>query len=88
MTTWNEAKRRDNLRKHRVDLVLAEQFEWSTASIVEDVGKDYGERREVATGFIGLTLYVFVYTLRAEEDHAISLRKANKQDSRRYAQDT
>jgi len=41
----------------------------------------------MATGFIGLTLYVFVYTLRAEEDHAISLRKANKQDSRRYAQD-
>ena len=46
----------------------------------------YGERREVAIGWIDDALYVYVYTMRGEEDHAISLRKANPKERRRYAE--
>ena len=85
MTTWDEAKRRSNLAKHRVDLALAAQFEWNDTIIEEDDSEAYGEQREIATGWIGVILYVYVYTLRDGEDHAISLRKARPGEARRYA---
>ena len=72
--------------KHGVALAAAEGFDWETADIREDASETYGERREIATGFIGTVLHVYVYTLRGEEDHAISLRKAKPHEKRRYAQ--
>ena len=86
MTTWDEAKRRSNLAKHGVDLALAERFNWEYAIFEEDDSEVYGEQREIATGPIGTTLYVYVYTLRGDEDHAISLRHADKREKRKYVQ--
>jgi len=37
-------------------------------------------------GWIDDALYVYVYTLRDDEDHAISLRKANPKERRWYAE--
>ncbi len=87
MATWDERKRQTNLAKHGVDLALAEHFDWETAVIEEDDREFYGEQRERAIGWIADSLYVYVYTLRDEEDHAISLRKATKQEHRRYAEE-
>jgi uncharacterized DUF497 family protein len=87
MTTWNERKRRINLAKHGVDLALAEHFDWDDAIIHEDDSEAFGEQREIATGWIGAILYVYVYTLRDDEDHAISLRKARPAEARRYARE-
>ena len=87
MTTWDEAKRRSNLAKHGVDLALAAQFDWNSATFEEDDSEDYGEQRELATGWIGTVMYVYAYTLRGEEDHAISLRKASAREARRYARE-
>jgi uncharacterized protein len=87
MTTWSEAKRRSNLAKHGVDLALAERFDFVTAIIIEDDSEAYGEQREVAIGWIDDALYVYVYTLRGDEDHAISLRKANPKEWRWYAEE-
>jgi uncharacterized DUF497 family protein len=84
MTTWDERKRRSNLAKHGVDLALAERFDWLTAVIEEDDSEPYGEQREVATGWIDSVLYIYVYTVRNEQDHAISLRKARPKDYRDY----
>jgi len=86
MTTWSEAKRRSNLAKHGVDLVIAERFDFVTAIIIEDESEAYGEQREVAIGWIDDALYVYVYTLRDDEDHAISLRRANPKERRWYAE--
>jgi uncharacterized protein len=86
MTTWDEPKRRRNLAKHGVDLALAERFDFETAITREDDSERYGEQREIAPGWIGDTLYV--YTLRGDEDHAISLRKASPKERRRYVQET
>ena len=87
MTTWDEAKRRRNLAKHGVDLAIAERFDFDTAVIEEDISEFYGEQRQIAIGWIDDALYVYVYTLRGEEDHAISLRKARRRDSNRYAKE-
>lgn len=84
MTNWSEAKRRANISKHGVDFAIAIDFDFATADIVEDRSEAYGERRERAVGVIGGKLYVYVYTLRGDEDHAISLRRATPKERRRY----
>ena len=86
MTTWDERKRRSNLTKHGVDLALAEDFDWDNAILEEDESDEYSEQREKAIGLIGSILYVYIYTLRDEDDRAISLRAANKAEKRRYVQ--
>lgn len=87
MTTWDEPKRRRNLANHGVDLAIAERFDFETAVIREDDSERYGERREIAIGWIDDALYVYVYTLRGDEDHAISLRKAGRKDWNRYGKE-
>ena len=88
MTTWDEAKRRSNLAKHGVDFRDLAEFDWDNAVLEEDDSEAYGERRERATGLIGGVLHVYIYTLRGEEDHAISLRLATKPEKRKYAKET
>jgi uncharacterized DUF497 family protein len=85
MTTWDEKKRKSNLAKHGVDLALAVDFDWHEAVIEEDNSEAYGEQREIATGWIGTALYVYIYTIRDDDDHAISLRKATPKEHRGYA---
>ena len=86
MTTWDEAKRRANFQKHRVDLALAKDFEFSSAFVEEE--RDIGhEQRFRAIGFIGSKLHFLVYTLGpADEPHAITLRLAEPKERRRYVQ--
>ena len=55
-----------------------------TARIVEDLRKDYGERRFQALGLIGDRLHLMVFTPRANKAHVISLRRANKREVKRY----
>ncbi|MBP0580740.1 BrnT family toxin [Labrys sp. LIt4] len=84
MTQFDPLKNSSNLSKHGVALSTAEDFDWETALIEEDRTEAYGEQRERAIGFIGERLFVYVYTLRGEEDHAISLRAADRKDKKRY----
>ena len=86
MTTWDEPKRATNVRKHGVDLAIAEDFDFTTGLIVEDASPTAREQREVALGWIGERLFVYVYTLRGDEDQAISLRLAEPKERRRYAE--
>lgn len=84
MTTWDEWKRRENLRKHGIDLAEAEHFEFDTALVEED--RDV--RREIrfrATGFLRGRLCFLVFTLQEDDEvHAISLRPATPKERRRY----
>jgi len=74
-----------NVANHRVWFHEADGFEWETATMVVDTRKRYGETRFVATGYIGLRLYVMVFTLRGTAVRIISLRKANPREMKRYA---
>jgi uncharacterized DUF497 family protein len=57
--------------------------------LVEDVRRNYGERRFQALGMITGRLHALVFTPRAGRVHVISLRKANRREIRLYeAQDS
>jgi uncharacterized DUF497 family protein len=66
------------------DLVAG--FEWSTAVVIEDVRKDYGEQRFRVLGYIGERLHALVFTPRGDAVHVISLRKANVREVKKYEQ--
>ena len=80
------AKLAANVARHRVWFHEAESFEWETAVIEVDGRKHYGETRFRAMGYIGLRLYVMVFTLRDTAVRLISLRKANSREVKHYAQ--
>ena len=67
-----------------ISFELAAGFEWAGALIVEDLRKDYGERRFQALGLIENRLHMMVFTPRADNVHVISLRRANKREVKRY----
>lgn len=81
---WDEAKRRSNRAKHRVDFEAIHRFEWDSATYQDDDRHD--EPRIKATGFIGLVLYTVIYTERGDNTRIISLRKASPTEIIEYAE--
>lgn len=86
MYEWDEAKRRANLAKHGVDFADLDRMLWDVSEVREDTRTDYGERRFVVDGFIDGRQHVFAFTLRRGRIRAISLRKANPRERKRYEQ--
>jgi uncharacterized protein len=86
MTTFDPVKDEINARKHGIALSAAVDFEWDTCVSYEDRDESYGEHRKRAIGYLKDRLHLYVYTLRGEEDHAISLRRATKQEMRYYVE--
>lgn len=85
---WDEAKSAENLVKHGVDFAAVEGFEWDSALIALDGRRDYGELRYSVFGLIGDRLFNLVFTPRAGRVRVISLRRANRREVRRYADQT
>ena len=84
MATWDEAKRRNNLKVHGLDFEGCEAI-WDDFTITrEDVRRDYGEKRLVAFGLLDGKVVVMVYTERPAGPHIISLRRAEKYETRYY----
>lgn len=83
---WDEEKNRANKAKHGIGFEAMEGFLWRSAVTGID-DDDYGELREFADGFIGLTLYRVVFTQRGEAVRIISLRKATRSESANYAKE-
>jgi uncharacterized DUF497 family protein len=82
--SFDPAKNERNISSRGISFESAEQFEWDTALVAEDLRKEYGERRFLALGLIEGRLHAMVYTPRAGKVHVISLRKANRREVRRY----
>ena len=86
MITWDERKRRSNLAKHGVDLILARLFHFDTAQVEEDRDVRH-ETRFRGIGFIGDRMFFVVFSFNEEGDpHVISLRPATPKEKRRYAE--
>lgn len=84
MATWNAAKRRRNLKTHGLDFEGCEAI-WDDFTITrEDIRRDYGEKRLVAFGLLDGEVVVMVYTERSTGPHIISLRRAEKHETRYY----
>lgn len=85
---WDEAKRAENLAGRGIDFADATRLDWSTAQIVTDDRRDYGEERLMARGLIDGRLHILVFTLRGDALRVISLRKANGREQARYVRET
>lgn len=55
--TYDPAKNATNIERRKLPFDLIAELDWSTAVIVEDVRRDYGERRYRVFGYIGDRLY-------------------------------
>ena len=88
MYVWDEAKRRENLRKHGVDFAIVEGFDWLNSIASEDTSERYGEQRYVSIGPIGKKIYVLVWTERSDDViRVISLRDANTIERKRHEEE-
>ena len=84
MLTWDEAKRRRNIKLHGLDFDGCDAI-WDHFNVTrEDKRQDYGEVRLVCFGQLANDVVVMVYTERPNGPHIISLRKAEKHEARYY----
>ena len=78
--TWDERKRRANLREHGFDFVdAARVFEGPTFTF-EDDRFNYGEQRFVSLGFLGGLAVSIVHTEMPDRIHVISFRRATRNE--------
>ncbi len=84
MATWDEAKRRRNLKVHGLDFEGCDAI-WDNFTITrEDIRRAYHEERLVVFGLLEGKVVVMVYTERPTGPHIISLRRAEKYEARYY----
>jgi len=84
--TFDTTKSVANIKTRGLSFDRVADLDWSTADIVEDTRRDYGERRYRVIGYLDGRLHVAVFTPRGEAVHVISLRKANVREVKRYAE--
>lgn len=83
---WDEAKRRSNLVKHRLDFADAPAVFAGIAFTFEDDRFDYGEQRFITLGMLKGVVVVIAHTERNEAIRIISMRKATKYEQKLYLQ--
>ncbi|MHB8622744.1 MAG: BrnT family toxin [Sulfuricaulis sp.] len=84
MPSWDESKRRRNVKLHGLDFEGAEAI-WGNFTVSrEDIRENYGEKRMVTFGLLNGEAVILVHTDRHDDMHIISLRKAEKYEARYY----
>jgi uncharacterized DUF497 family protein len=86
--TFDPAKSSRNEELRGLPFALANEFDWSSALVVEDTREDYSESRFQALGYIDEHLHMLVFTPREGAVHVISLRRANRRERTRHAAQT
>ena len=84
MFTWDEVKRRANLRKHGIDFVDAPKIFQGLTFTAEDDREAYGERRFLTLGLLEDQVVSVAHTERRDEIRIISIHKATKHEARFY----
>jgi uncharacterized DUF497 family protein len=83
--TYDRAKRERTLATRGLDFEDAPLVFGGTTVEVEDIRKDYGEKRIICYGLLEGRFVVIGYTPRGEDQHIFSMRKANGREKRRLA---
>jgi uncharacterized protein len=81
---WDDAKNRENIRKHDLDFSDAEAIFSGPMLVDVDRRKDYGEERLAGTGFLHNFIVVVAYTETVDVIRVFSLRKALKHERQRF----
>ena len=79
---WDEAKRRFNYVKHRLDFANVRHFDWDNATI--EPSDRHGEVRFVAYGRLESRIHVVVFTWRGDRKRIISFRRASQKETSEY----
>ncbi len=83
--TYDPAKRERALQDRGLDFEDAPEVFRELTVEVEDLRKDYGERRIICFGMLQGRLVVVGYTPRGSSRHIFSMRKANGREKARLA---
>ena len=83
--TCDPAKRLCTLQDRGLDFEDATLVFEGTTIEVEDIRKDYGERRIICYGLLAGRLVALGYTPRGNTRHIFSMRKANDREKSRLA---
>jgi uncharacterized DUF497 family protein len=73
-----------NVRFRGLSLSLGSAVMMNLIGEIEDVRRDYGERRMIAFGMVEGKLLCAVYTRRGDTVRIISLRRASEREIRRW----
>ena len=82
--TWQEAKRKSNLKDHGLDFRDASKVFRGLTYTFEDDRFDYGEQGFVTLGLLDGTPVSIVHTETRDHIHIISFRKAAKNEQILY----
>jgi uncharacterized DUF497 family protein len=81
---YDPAKNEWNIRERGLSFDRARDFDFETALFDVDDRRDYGETRIRALGLLDGRLHVLVFTWTKGGIRVISLRRANRQEVKRY----
>jgi len=81
---FDPAKDAGNRAKHGLSLDMAIDLDWDAALVWIDHRVAYGEQRYAALAPLGGRLYFVAYVDRGDVRRIISLRRANRRESRHY----
>jgi uncharacterized DUF497 family protein len=85
---WDEAKNRENIRKHGLDFGDAWEIFVGPSFPELDLRRDYGEDRWTVIGLLGNRIVVVTFTFgRDEVIRLISLRKALRHERKRFEEE-
>jgi uncharacterized DUF497 family protein len=85
---WDEAKNRENIRKHGLDFGDAWKIFAGPLSPELDLRRDYGEDRWTVIGLLGNRVVVATFTLGPSEViRIISLRKALRHERKKFEEE-
>ncbi len=84
--TWDESKRQSNFIKHGLDFADASAVFAGITFTFEDDRFDYEEQRFITLGMFKSIVVVIAHTARDDDTRIISIRKATKNEQKRYFQ--
>jgi uncharacterized DUF497 family protein len=82
--TCDPAKRAETMKARGLDFLDAQIVFAGLELTVEDVRRDYGERRFQTVGHIAGRMVMVVWTPRGDARHVIAMRKCNEKEQSRY----
>lgn len=84
---YDPNKNQWNIENRNLPFELADELDWDTAHIIEDIRKDYPEQRFVAAAYFQKRLHIICFTPVKEGIRVISFRKANPREVKKYEQE-
>jgi uncharacterized DUF497 family protein len=83
--TFDPVKRAKTLTERGLDFADAALIFAGVTVEIEDIRKNYGERRVICYGLLAGRVVVVGYTPRGADRHVFSMRKANEREKARIA---